>query len=156
MAHRILLASLVAAAGFFFVPRSAEAGHCCCTSGYSIFNFAPAPAATTTIHRGVTTYRSVPTIYQFSPSSYYYRSYSPYGYYRPYRSGISISIGSGNRGFSYGPSYRPYYGYSRFGYGPRFGYPSRYGIGNRSGSGFSIGIGSGSFGRRSHFHHHHH
>lgn len=149
MSHRLLLASLFTAAGFFLIPESADAGHCCCRSGYSIFNCAPAPTATTTIHRGATSYRSGPTtIYHFSPSSYYYRSYSPYGYYRPYGSGISISIGSGGyRGYSYGPSYRPYYGYSRFGYGPSFGYPTRYGIGRRSG--FSIGI--GTFGRRSTF-----
>lgn len=146
MAHRIILAGLVTAATLTFT-EFAEAGHCCCTSGYSI------SAPVTTVYRGVTTYSSRPaTVYYYSPSSYYYRSYSPYGYYQPYgRSGISISIGSGYpSGYGFGPSYQPFYGYSRFGYGPSFPYSSRYGIGSRSG--FSIGIGS-SIGR--HYHHHH-
>lgn len=157
MACRILSAGLAVVAVFAITADSTEAGHCCCTSGYSIGDCS---TPTTRVYssgpalEGTTLYYSSPgTGYYYSPSSYYYRTYSPYSYYQPYRSsGITISIGSGyRRGYSYGPSYRPSFGYSRFGYGPSYGYPTRYGIGQRSG--FSVGFGS-SLGRHSHFHRH--
>lgn len=157
MTCRILLVGLASVAAFVLTSSSAEAGHCCCTSGYSIGDCST-PTATVysggTVLRGTRQYYSSPgTGYYYSPSSFYYRSYSPYSYYRPYgSSGITISIGSGYRpGYSYGPSYRPSYGYSRFGYGPSYGYPSRYGIGRRSGFSFSFGS---SHGRHSHFRRH--
>lgn len=163
MTRHTLLAGLATIATLALTADFAEAGHCCCASGYSIGDCST-PTATVysggTALRTTTHYYSVPhsytaprTGYYYSPSSFYYRSYSPYNYYRPYRSsGISISIGSGYRhGYSYGPSYRPSYGYSRFGHGPSYGYPSRYGVGRRSGFGFSFGS---SIGRRSHFHRH--
>lgn len=157
MTRRILLAGLATIATLALTANFAEAGHCCCSSGYSIGDFSTPTAmvySRGTALRTTTHYHAAPqTGYYYSPSSYYYRSYSPYSYYRPYTSsGISISIGSGVRhGYSYGPSYRPTYGYSQFGRGPSYSYPSRYGVGRRSGFSFSFGS---SLGRHSHFHRH--
>jgi hypothetical protein len=156
MTCRILLAGLTTFAVTALTADPADALHCCCTSGYSIGGYS---TPTTTIYSGGTglrttrSYSTPATGYYYSPSSYHYRTYSPYGFYQPYsRSGITISIGSGYRpGYSYGPGYHPYYGSSRFGYGRSYGYPSRYGFGQRSG--FSFGFGS-SLGRHSHFHRH--
>ena len=115
MSHRILMTGLAILSAFALTDDRADAGHCCCSSGYSIGNFS-APTATVysgavysgaTVLRGTTQYYSSPTTgYYYSPSSYYYRSYSPNSYYQPYGgTGLNISIGSGySRGYSSGPA----------------------------------------------------
>jgi len=154
MSRQIVSAALVLAGVSALPVSSAEAGHCCCRSGYSIGELvAPTPVA---VHRGATVYRTSPrAVFYDWPSAYDYGyrlpyGYRPYSFYRPSSgAGITISIGTS---YGAGPFYRSPYGYPYTGYGPVPGYPPRYGIGRRSGLYFSFGS---SLGRHRRHHRHH-